>query len=661
MMKELPTKYITLDFETYFKSKEPNKYSLKSMTYEEYIDHPDFYVFGAGIKIDDEDTVWIDGDELHDHFKELFPNDNRCHVIAHNAYFEAALLEWVYGVRPYQYHCTQSMAQGLWAQSSASLAAVVKRVLPNKHQKTDGLSSIDGVKEPELDQMQTLIDYCINDVDITFELYKELYTYYPEKEELIIDMTMKMWARRPLIADQKTLTDYRDKLHEEKEALLDTFLTREGANFESFLRETKMKKSKTKDTLVETLLAGRNKFPEYMKTVHNIEIPKKHSPTPKNPDNITWALGKKDLEFLSLCKDHTELNYIWDALRFIRGDDLQRTDRLLMHSKKSWWNPNGNLAVPLKVNGAHTKRWSGMNSVNFQNFKRKSPHRTALRAPEGHVLIIGDLSNIEARKTVWWCGQDDKTEAYRNGVDQYNEFASEIYQRPIDRKRKEVNELGEEYYPDEIEGFVGKVAILGLGFGMGPPKFRHTLAQGALGGPQLFFEFPFVQQIVTKYRQTHNRVANTWEELNGIIRLMADPGMEPLEYRGLLVEHRRIRLPSGLYLTYPGLTYDHEAQGYKYWGGNYWKDLWGGTLLENIIQALARIVMSDIMLEYNEWLLERNGMITLTVHDEIVATVPLCFKEEAKQKMIECMTTSRDWYQTLPLATEVDTDTCYSK
>lgn len=653
----------TIDFETFYRSKKTGsleKYSLKTLTYEEYLNHPEFYVYGMSYIENDGSPQWVPHALIPKTLARLFPPDNKNTVLAHNTYFESAILEWVYGVQPYGYRCTMSMANGLWPHDKNSLQEVAKRVLPANQRKGTELEKVDGIREltPELEQ--ELSQYCNNDVEITLAIYKYLYPFYPREEEEVIDLTFRMWARRPFLADQETLVNYLEALQQQKKQLLDELDAKEGGKLTAFIEKHDVKKSKTRDSIKETVIAGRELFPKYVLEAHGIEIPRKHSPTPKNPDNVTWALSKKDLEFLELQKERQDLKYLWDALLFIRGDDIQRTERLLKHSARCPNNPEGNLAVPLKVNGAHTKRFSGMNKINFQNFKRKSPHRTALKAPPDSMVLVGDSSNIESRLTFWFCGQDDKVEAYRNHIDLYDSFASRLFEKEIKRKHKVILDDGTESHPHEIEGFVGKVAVLGLGFQMGDNKLWKTLAQGAMGGPQLFFDHSFVKRIVLLFRSDNPKVKQMWSTLERVILDMTNPNLVPYEFGCLTVEYQRLRLPSGLYLTYPRL-HRREEQGFVYWNGKYWKSLYGGILLENIVQALARIILTDMMRAFDKWLRPRGGQIALTVHDEIVVIIRKLFAEAAKQKMIDIMSTAQGWYESIPLATEVYLDENYSK
>jgi len=103
--------------------------------------------------------------------------------------------------------------------------------------------------------------------------------------------------------------------------------------------------------------------------------------------------------------------------------------------------------------------------VNFQNLPRGGALRRSITAPEGHTVVACDSSQIEARVVAWLAGQDDLIEDFRNNVDIYSKFASVVYGRPIDRKRKEVGADGKEFAPDFVEGFVGKTCILGLRHG----------------------------------------------------------------------------------------------------------------------------------------------------------------------------------------------------
>ena len=112
----------------------------------------------------------------------------------------------------------------------------------------------------------------------------------------------------------------------------------------------------------------------------------------------------------------------------------------------------GKLPIPLKYYGAHTGRWAGSDKVNFQNLpsrdKKKKALKNAVVAPDEHVVINCDSSQIEARMLAWLAGQGDVVQQFAKGEDVYSIFASKIYGRDISKK-------------DPIERFVGKTCILG--------------------------------------------------------------------------------------------------------------------------------------------------------------------------------------------------------
>ncbi|MFN9909224.1 MAG: DNA polymerase, partial [bacterium] len=127
----------------------------------------------------------------------------------------------------------------------------------------------------------------------------------------------------------------------------------------------------------------------------------------------------------------------------------------------------GRIPVPLKYYGAHTGRWSGTDKVNFQNLPSRDPKKKALKnaiiPPEGYVIINSDSSQIEARVLAWLAGQEDVVKQFANKEDVYSIFASSVYGRTITKA-------------NPTERFVGKTCVLGLGYGTGAAKLRHTLA-----------------------------------------------------------------------------------------------------------------------------------------------------------------------------------------
>lgn len=648
---------ITLDFETPYRTRADKKagiekYTLRSMTYEEYIRDPRFRVMGLGVKIDQGETKFWRYGNIEQVLRDLFFDGNDHILLCHNTMFDAAILSWHFGLRPAVYWDTQSMSNALWPQAPASLDKLTQRLFPKDRSKWKGkeLASFDG-KWPEdmtEEDWETYAGYCIQDVDITFAAFMEMYKFFPRDELALIDMTIRMFAEPLLQLDAPRVEEYYEQLLEKR-----TRLVRESG-------------------VSQSLLASNGQFADYLKVHHGIVIPEIPSPTLKNPANTKLATGKSDLEFVEIRKAHPELDHIWDARIAVKSTgEINRCQRLLIHTDNL-----GRIAVPLKFYGAHTGRYSGTNKVNFQNFKRGSPLRLALTAPRGHKVVVRDLSNIEGRTNAWFNQQWDKCQAFAEGRDLYNELASDIFGYPVDRKAKvqdaQGNYLNKEgnivvdkddaAYLQWTEGFVGKTAELGLGYQMGAPKFR---AQCAILG-DILFEQEFCENVVRIWRTKNYKIQGGWKLGEKAIFDMAQRGpRSTYEWNCLTVDRGRLVLPNGLALVYPKLELAEENGRHKfeYWNGKYMKSLYGGLLMENIIQALARIILTGMMLEIDKRARQMGGRVVLTVHDEIVVVVPDQHATELYDYMGEVMATPPGWANDgyLALASEGGIADNYSK
>lgn len=278
--------------------------------------------------------------------------------------------------------------------------------------------------------------------------------------------------------------------------------------------------------------------------------------------------------------------------------------------------------------------------------------RDAVLAPEGSLLVVGDSSNIEARMACWLAGQEDILEKYRNGDDLYCEIATDVYGRPITKQ-------------NFIERQLGKVLTLGCGFGMGKPKFFKT-ATGAQW--RLEIEREVTDLGVDMFRAKYYKLVEIWRYLNDVVipamadgkSLFADPqGIVKTTFEGLI-------LPNGRTLRYPNLHQrknpDPDAYFKTEWvfdvreGSRLIKTrLYGGKLFENIVQALARIVVLDQAVT-----ISRRGKVAMLVHDEVVACVPKGEAEAFKEFMLQVMSTTPEWAIGLPLAAEGGVSKIYS-
>jgi DNA polymerase len=205
---------------------------------------------------------------------------------------------------------------------------------------------------------------------------------------------------------------------------------------------------------------------------------------------------------------------------------------------------------------------------------------------------------------------------------------------------------------DADERFVGKTTILGSGYGMGALKFQAQLKNFGVEVP-----LDECQRIIDTYRETYERIPLLWEEARRAIIAMVKDESAPLGREGVLsVEGRDgIRLPNGLYLRYPNLRrWTNEDTGKVEYVYDTKKGkatipnrIYGGKLIENICQALARIVIGDQML-----LVSKKYRVVMTVHDAIASVVPVDERDRAKEFVELCMRMRPSWGPDLPLNCE---------
>jgi hypothetical protein len=199
--------------------------------------------------------------------------------------------------------------------------------------------------------------------------------------------------------------------------------------------------------------------------------------------------------------------------------------------------------------------------------------------------------------------------------------------------------------------------VLGLGFQMGANKLQITLAKGALGGPPVYFPLTQCQSIINTYRSKNHRIKNGWEICKRIIEDMA-AGREgahgPISW-----EKETIWLPNGMSLKYPDLRKSVDEQGWDAWtyqSGDQRKKIYGGLLCENIVQALARIIVALQMLQ-----ISRRYRVVMTTHDEVVSIAPTRSAPTCFAFMERCMKTPPKWFPNIPLNCEGGHDVNYSK
>ena len=597
-----------LDFETYYDV----EVTLSKMSTVQYINHPDFKVWGVGIKVDDGETEWFSEDETPSVLEQIDWANTA--LVCHNTLFDAYILTQYFGHRPAYYYDTAAMSRGLYPNSSARLKDCCKREFPNDEtmRKGEELVNAKGIRDldPELDAQ--IGGYCIQDVDLTCALFKSYTQSYPKSELDLIDLTVRMFVEPKLILDRAKLISYKNKI---------ATRTKEAIELSGCTRE---------------ILASSQKFAIHLESL-GITVPTKKSPT---TGKQIPAFGKNDSAYIQMCAMYPEHNNLWEARKLVKSRIEETRAQRFIDS----CNPDGTFSIPLRYYAAHTGRFGGSDKLNLQNLPRGSELRTAIQAPEGQKLFIADLSNIEARMLAWLAKESDLLDAFATGRDVYCEFASQIYGRTITKD-------------DKLERYVGKTAILGLGYGMGHQRFQDTLKTGS---PSVEVSEMVAKNIVLQYRGMYPNIPMLWSRMKDALFLMLHNNK--VQYGPLSVEKSKIVLPNQMSLKYPTLSFDSNEFTYQQqYGTSYFPKrtrTHGPMLTENIVQALARIVITDQMLDIQTL---PQVDIVMQVHDEIIAIGTDIDSNGTMEQILNIMRTPPEWCSDLPLDAEGGISQIYDK
>jgi len=607
--------FVTLDFETYY----AKDFSLTRLTTEEYVRSPKFEVIGVSMKIDDDPAMWFSGS--HAEIKAWLGQVDWDYsaLLCHNTQFDGAILSFIFNIVPAYYFDTLCMARAIHGvDAGGSLKALVERYRLGEKgaEVTNALGKYRKDFTPE--DLARYGAYCINDTELTFKLFNALLTEgFPSSELDLIDMTLRMYMQPVLHVDDALLVERLEEIKQEKSELLRGLMDKLGAATEEDVRKK---------------LASNPQFAAVLKEL-GIEPPMKTSLT---TGKQTFALAKNDEGFIELLESDNPLVQQLCAVRLGTKSTIEesRIERFIGIGARN----RGLLPIPLKYYGAHTGRWAGADAVNFQNLpsrdKKKKTLKNSVIAPSKHVVINCDSSQIEARVLAWLAGQNDLVKQFANGEDVYSVFASKIYERPISKA-------------NPVERFVGKTCILGLGYGTGAAKLRHTLKTQPPGAD---LTEDRCKDIVDLYRTTNDKIVRLWRDSEMALKHIAGWTSEMNEFslgehNAVRVDSNGVRLPNGLYIRYPNLRIEEERMTYDSRKGKV--SIWGGSVVENVVQALARIIVAEQMLRLRE-----RYRPVLTVHDAAVIVTPIDELQDAIAFITQVMSTPPDWANGLPVACE---------
>jgi DNA polymerase len=637
LRKKIMTNNIYIDFET------RSEVDIKKVGAWQYSVHPSTEILCAGIKIDEWGTGTCPPQASY-----MSQDHSNSQFYAHNALFE--YLMWNNcGVKKYdwpetrldQWYCSAAiaayhslprslegacMALGLATQKDmAGHRLMLKMCKPRKPTKNN-----DAKWHETAEDLERLGQYCIKDVDAMYELVQALGPL-PQAERDLWLLTQRI-NLRGVGVDPETV----------KSALMITAKAQKVANAQI--------KYYT-DGLVSTTGQVAKIFTFCVE--NGVELPDCSAAT------IDQALQLPELD--------PTVREVLSIRRRASKSSLKKLQAI-----EHRFALDGRVRDMLLYYGAGTGRWAGM-GVQPQNLPRctfepadldhihrliqagnikglalmygpeldviSQALRSTLCAAPGNVLVGADYSSIEAR-VLLWLARDPGLKVFETG-DIYCDMAAAIFGRPVSQITKAQRQLG-------------KVAILGLGYGMGASKFKQTCHNWGIEIDEVM-----AQDVIETYRAKYSAVKQYWRNIEEGAKATIHGSV--ISNMWLDGDFFKIRLSSGRDLHYykPKLVPDTTPWGAPTTKVTYvsvngvtrkWErtETWGGKLVENITQALARDVMAEAMLQLEG----QNKDIVLSVHDELVIEVDERYVENAKYELKSAMTHVPKWAAGLPLATD---------
>lgn len=572
---------IGLDFETHYDS----DYSLSKMPTHQYIRDPRFRCLGCGFQFGlDGQPLYVEGASAVQDVLDCIPWD-RAAVVCHNAAFDGSVLFERFGRRrPAFWLDTQLIAR--WAVAQGHLA-------PEQTVSLAALAPLVGMSKGDTRAAvnaggQALVDYGTQDVRIMMALLRKfLALRIPPEELAYMDMHIRMTTEPVLSLDRPLLE--RASEQPPSQAAVHALL-RKDANF--------------------------------VKVLDALGVPVEYKTTPKGKRKP--ALAKTDAFMQSLVAHEDPSIAQVAELRLSAKSNIVRT------RAQRFLDVGEPLPVPLLYYAAHTGRDGGLDGLNLQNLPNKGPLRASIVAPEGHILVVGDSRQVEAR-VLGWRAQDRALMETFERSDPYRTFgADNIFRKPADAI-------------EDWERKVSKGAVLGLGF-----RQRENGFQSAMARLGILIDVALARAAVTAYDSSFPQV-EPW----------ARQVYDTLLARGELL------LPSGRKLTYPGLHWEVDEAGRKQAmfdrhtifskgrkGQRQRVRLWHGLAVENDTQAVARdVVFWQVWQFAREW--AGRARVVWMTHDEAVVVARVEDADSARERLLHWLRTPPPWAEGLRTDGEV--------
>ena len=621
-----------LDFESYY----DQEYSLRKMTPAEYILDPRWETHMMAARWDDGPIEIIDGPDVQGFFSKIHAADTI--TLTYNALFDNCIAAWRYGFMPARMIDVMGMVRLLRGHvlKGVSLETTADYFhLPSKEHtiaKVKGMRRAAIMGQPAL--WEQYKDYCRRDVYLMAAIFYKLLPEMPPAQWKVMDLVLRAAVEPQFVIDYGMLMEHYQDVCDEKEILMKL------ANSD-------------KDSLM-----SNDKFAERL-TELGVEIGMKVSPS--NPAIEIPAFAKTD-EFMSdlLEHDDPQVQALAAARLGVKSTlEEKRSQRLLSIATLPWQGfgqVENAMPIPLRFAGAHTLRLSGDWKINMQNLPtgrggKKTKLRLALKAPSGSKVVVGDVGQIHARLTSWLSGSP-LLQQFRDKKDPYNNLATEIFQRPINRKLPS----------DEIEGQIGKGGILGLGFGAAAKKFYSMVihAVRASGGDvealKTVWTLELAEKAVRTYRRIERKTVDLWYRLDLILETAFAGKEGPVMLGPVEIGHGYVKGPSGLKMQYV-VPEDFGGRDKYYLYAKRKHKIYGAAFLENIVQFLE----VEIMQAAATRLAKRGIRFAGQSHDELAFVVRDEDVDKVEKIVVEELTRPPSWAPDLPLTASVNRGQSYGE
>lgn len=664
-----PTTVLVLDFETYF----DDDYSMKKMSTIEFIMDDRFETLGCSLIHasqpfpDYEQTArWHNGEdgvqEMLRTLKILYGETlEKCTVVAQNAVFDLSVLAFRYNLHPQFCIDTLGLARHWDARRKNDLDTLTKRFgithkgdtsqfkgWTNRRRFTKPKSRKRGPKLPvqqpvmSASDVQEIAEYANNDTKREWEVFTMLLPRMscPKTELRVMQHTLELFTKPCLNVDYTRAESLKREMNAEIDREIDALNLHRTDVHNWATREEISGENSFENLLYNALVAAGDDPLNYAKD------------TKKKGKQWVFATAKDDdaREELETHPDQ-HVRLLMNARSAIKSWPLhiKRIDRIAAQATAN----NGVLPVPLKYHGAHTGRWSGGEKINLQNLgsrghKLVNAVRELLLAPAEHELVIVDSSQIEARGTGWVAGQWDLLEKFESGEEIYCGFAEKVLGYPVRKPRKDGIPAIEARY-QWARNSVGKVGVLGCGYGMGPRK--------AVGYAKGTIDLATAERLVKTYREENPAITQFWTDVERAFTYTYRYGRPCVMPRGIQFRQTDecdviLVLPNGRELKYHSVRMEEGKYGPSLRVYNEllheWGHIWGGHLTENIVQAISRDILWEAIAK-----LEADGIhVALHIHDELIIVVPKGRGERVLNKAIKILSERPAWAPELPLAAE---------